>query len=75
MNTLTPRLTALDESVLAALHPDVGMRPARIAKQVYRPGRSRSPTTSDELAELHGILRGLEHLGLASCSHGWWRRS
>ncbi len=74
MAVLTPRLTALDERVLAALDPDVGVRLAKVAARVYRPGRHRAPTTGAELDELAGILRGLEHLGLVRQAGGWWRR-
>lgn len=76
MATLTPRLTALDERVLSMVPPTAAIRATHLAALVYRPGRSRAPTTDAEMAELVGILRGLQHLGLLRCGRGGrWRRS
>lgn len=74
-DALAPRLTALDERVLANLPENGAIRTGALARLVYRPGRHRTPTSAAELAELDGILRGLEHLGLARSAGGWWRRA
>lgn len=31
--------------------------------------------TPEQRREVREILRGLEHIGLASCRGGWWRRA
>jgi hypothetical protein len=71
---LTPRLTALDERVLAQLPQDGARRARDIARDVYRRGSLRCATTQAEMDELVGILRGLEHIGLVAQAGGWWRR-
>lgn len=62
---LAPKLTPLDKRILNRLS-DRGKRPARIAIEL-------SPTLITG-PEVRGILRGLEHLGLARNNRGWWTR-
>jgi hypothetical protein len=80
---LEPRLTRLDERVLAALPRDRGMRARTVANAVHGRewhwGRWGLESTSgaamrrSDMAEVTRILRGLEHLGRAECRNGWWR--
>lgn len=70
---LDPRLTPLDERVLAIVRERRrGLRASEVALianlrlGVWSPGR----TTPEEV---RGILRGFEHLGHVSGRGGWWR--
>lgn len=70
----TPTLTALDERVLGELAPDRrGVRASAIARELNRRRPAWSPYTAQD--EVRGVLRGLEHLGLARQRGGWWRRA
>lgn len=60
--TLAPELTALDRRVLAMIDRPVGLRLREIARRVRQP--------QDHVWQ---ILRGLEHLRLATGRGGWWR--
>ena len=80
MTVLEPRLTSLDERVLAAVPYVRGHRLEEIARTVHRStgrgewtGRGFLPSAS-QVAELRWVLRGLEHLGRVECRGGWWRR-
>lgn len=70
---LAPRLTALDERVLAILRDQQrGVRASYVTSRANgRLDRWSSSRTSDE--EVRAILRGFEHLGTAACRGGWWR--
>ena len=60
---LEPRLTKLDERVLAMLPSQPpGVRASRIAKRLREPA-----------SEVRLILRGFEHLGKVQQRGGWWR--
>lgn len=73
---LMPRLTRLDRLVLDFLSVHDAMRAGEVVAEVaryeerYRPRAER--TTEQDVRE---ILRGLAHVGLATYSNGWWRRS
>jgi hypothetical protein len=75
---MAPSLTPLDERVMASVRSD-GQRAYSIACAVYAPrrgwGRVREPMrpTPEQVAEVRGILRGLEHLGRVTGRGGWWR--
>lgn len=67
--TATPRATPawwtdLDRNVYKTLSPVKPQRCDVIAKRVRE-----NPTL------VRGVLRGLEHLGHATCRNGWWRRT
>lgn len=63
---LAPRLTALDERVLAEVPADRSVRLSAVHEAM-----GRRLATEQEVRE---ILRGLEALGLVSSRWGWWRR-
>ncbi len=72
---LSPRLTPLDERVLAALPSagETGLRARTVTARVNaKRGRVSAPTEA-ELRESE-ILRGLECVGRARQDAGWWRR-
>jgi hypothetical protein len=65
VTALVPRLTRLDERVLGHLQGAFG-----------RGTRARWIATRErlELDEVRATLRGLEAVGLARQTGGWWRR-
>jgi hypothetical protein len=74
LNLGTGPLTSLDVRVLDQLSPERGRRLHVIAWWALRHGQY--PGWKPSQAELHDVrlvLRGLEHLGRASCRGGWWR--
>lgn len=80
-SALEPRLTALDERVLAAL-PRAGtrgVRCVRIVDHVHPQSRYEGwagiRAREMDMREIRGILRGLEHLGKATGRGGWWKRT
>lgn len=88
MMALAPRLTRLDEQVLAALSPDVGVRVEYVAalvragrsygQNITRDGKRRglAPATPGQLREVREVLHGLQCVGLVVRGRGgWWRRS
>lgn len=63
-------LTALDRRVLSQLERG---RPGRASEIVNFITRTWAAPTEQEIAEVRGILRGAEHLGLVRCNRGgWW---
>ncbi len=65
-SALTPRLTSLDQCVLAAIPEHGAVRTRTITEQLNGSASSQ---------EILGILRGFEHFGQVSCRNGWWRRT
>jgi hypothetical protein len=78
VTALEPRLTSLDERVLAQLPAErPGLRVGAIARAlVPRPSWGRDPGVTPELArDVRLILRGFEHLGRARQRSGWWTKA
>lgn len=80
-DALRPRLTRLDERVLEALAaPEcvtATQQAARLGAIVAEMNRGKDPWSAarTDAAEVRGILRGLEHLGLARRRGAWWSRT
>jgi hypothetical protein len=75
VTALVPRLTRLDERVLAALPSEPSEPSVRVAAVHHRAVRDGVGAIRHDVtvADVRGILPGLEHLGLASGRGGWWR--
>lgn len=76
VTALSPQLTKFDERVLAAIPEGKGARTRKIVDEVHdhyerHTWQSWSIPTREDIV---GVLRGLEHLGLARHANGWWRR-
>jgi len=77
-SALMPSLTPLDERVARVL-TERGQRLQTVAEAVHRRtghgvwGHGRYLPSDAQVAEVRGILRGLEHLGKATGRGGWWR--
>ena len=74
---LTPELTRLDRLVLGYLTVDRATRLSDVVAVVRKHESrylSRRRDATELTREVREILRGLEHVGLATSNRGWWRR-